>query len=98
MSFPCFRKLIENEIAICFPLLTILACSELPCLSFESPLILFSDQIKVRQHDPEESVRLDVVNSLLAVARKEPKSMTPEMLQFVKERTLDKKVLDKDLT
>ncbi|KAK3738251.1 hypothetical protein RRG08_039662 [Elysia crispata] len=49
------------------------------------------DQIKVRQHDPEESVRLDVVNSLLAVAKKEPKSMTSEMLQFVKERTLDKK-------
>ncbi|GFO14487.1 sister chromatid cohesion protein pds5 homolog b [Plakobranchus ocellatus] len=49
------------------------------------------DQIKVRQHDPEESVRLDVVNSLLNVAKKDIKSMTPEMLQFVKERTLDKK-------
>lgn len=50
------------------------------------------EQIKVRQHDPEESVRLDVVNSLLAVARKDLKAMTPEMLQFVKERTLDKRV------
>lgn len=49
------------------------------------------DQIKVRQHDPEESVRLDVVNSLLSVAKKEPKTMTSEMLQFVKERTLDKR-------
>ncbi|XP_059168056.1 sister chromatid cohesion protein PDS5 homolog A-B-like isoform X2 [Physella acuta] len=49
------------------------------------------DQIKVRQHDPEESVRMDVVNSLLTVAKKDLKVMTPEMLQFVKERTLDKK-------
>ncbi|KAH9494579.1 Sister chromatid cohesion protein PDS5 B [Bulinus truncatus] len=49
------------------------------------------EQIKVRQHDPEESVRMDVVNSLLAVAKKDLKAMTPEMLQFIKERTLDKK-------
>ncbi|XP_055894308.1 sister chromatid cohesion protein PDS5 homolog A-B-like isoform X1 [Biomphalaria glabrata] len=49
------------------------------------------EQIKVRQHDPEESVRMDVVNSLLAVAKKDLKAMTSDMLQFVKERTLDKK-------
>ncbi|XP_012945070.1 sister chromatid cohesion protein PDS5 homolog A-B isoform X1 [Aplysia californica] len=49
------------------------------------------EQIKVRQHDPEESVRLDVVNSLLGVAKKDMKVLTSEMLQFIKERTLDKK-------
>ncbi|BFZ14836.1 hypothetical protein BsWGS_17875 [Bradybaena similaris] len=49
------------------------------------------EQVKVRQHDPEESVRLDVVTSLLAVAKKDLKAMSPDMLQFVKERTLDKK-------
>lgn len=49
------------------------------------------EQIKVRQHDPEETVRLDVVESLCKVAKSDLKAMTPEMLQFVKERTLDKK-------
>ena len=46
----------------------------------------------MRQHDPEESVRLEVVNNLLAVAKKDFGILTNEMLQFIKERTLDKKV------
>jgi len=49
------------------------------------------EQLKVRQHDPEESVRLEVVNNLLAVAKKDFGILTNEMLQFIKERTLDKK-------
>jgi len=49
------------------------------------------EQIKVRQHDPEESVRLEVVNSLLGVAKKDVNSLTPEMVTFIKERCLDKK-------
>lgn len=72
-----------------------------PLLHFHYIFVLtcpLTDQIKVRQHDPEESVRMDVVNSLLTVAKKDLKVMTHEMLQFVKERTLDKKVCLKFLT
>lgn len=60
-------------------------------------LITFSSQIaeqlKVRQHDPEESVRHDVVNSILMVAKKDMNALSPELIQFIKERTLDKRVL-----
>lgn len=51
-----------------------------------------SEQMKVRQHDPEETVRMEVVNCMLQVARKDVASTTDEMLTFIKERTLDKKV------
>ncbi|XP_076468516.1 sister chromatid cohesion protein PDS5 homolog A-like isoform X1 [Babylonia areolata] len=49
------------------------------------------EQLKVRQHDPEESVRMEVVNCMLQVARKDFAACTDEMLVFIRERTLDKK-------
>ncbi|KAK7097021.1 sister chromatid cohesion protein PDS5 homolog A-like [Littorina saxatilis] len=49
------------------------------------------EQLKVRQHDPEETVRMEVVNCMLQVARKDLVLCTEEMLIFIRERTLDKK-------
>ncbi|KAK3099941.1 hypothetical protein FSP39_012194 [Pinctada imbricata] len=49
------------------------------------------EQLKVRQHDPEETVRMEVVNVILGVAKKSFERCTDEMLGFIKERTLDKK-------
>lgn len=46
----------------------------------------------MRQHDPEESVRMEVVHCMLQVARKDFNLCTDEMLVFIRERTLDKKV------
>lgn len=56
---------------------------------------LFKDiveQLKVRQHDPEETVRMEVVNVILTVAKNDFSVCTEELLGFIKERTLDKKV------
>lgn len=51
-----------------------------------------SEQMKVRQHDPEETVRMEVVNCMLQVAKRDFSVVTDEMLVFIRERTLDKKV------
>ena len=48
--------------------------------------------MKIRQHDAEETVRQEVVNTLLTVARKNFEYMSPDMLEIIKERTRDKKV------
>jgi len=48
--------------------------------------------VKIRQHDAEETVRQEVVNTLLTVARKNFEYMSPDMLEIIKERTRDKKV------
>lgn len=58
------------------------------CLLF----FMCTEQLKVRQHDPEETVRMEVVNCMLQVARKDLVLCTEEMLIFIRERTLDKKV------
>lgn len=49
------------------------------------------EQLKVRQHDPEETVRMEVVSAVLNAAKKDFKMITDELLAFIKERTLDKK-------
>lgn len=69
------------------------------CVQFAQSFILnhpelvkdILEQMKVRQHDPEETVRMEVVQCMLAVARKDFNIVTDEMLVFIKERTLDKK-------
>ncbi|KAJ8298337.1 hypothetical protein KUTeg_024868 [Tegillarca granosa] len=49
------------------------------------------EQLKSRQHDPEETVRMEVVNTILNIAKKDFSRVTNELLGFIKERTLDKK-------
>ncbi|KAL4230738.1 Sister chromatid cohesion protein PDS5 A [Mactra antiquata] len=49
------------------------------------------EQVKIRQHDAEETVRIEVVNTLLNIARKNFDITTPEMLDVIKERTRDKR-------
>lgn len=49
----------------------------------------------MRQHDADESVRYEVVMAIVTTARKdfEVVSDSEDLLEFVKERTLDKKVI-----
>ncbi|XP_071087825.1 sister chromatid cohesion protein PDS5 homolog B-like [Haliotis cracherodii] len=49
------------------------------------------EQLKVRQHDPEETVRIEVINCVMNVAKKDFDFVNEEMMTFIKERTLDKK-------
>ncbi|XP_077518233.1 cohesin associated factor B pds5 isoform X4 [Amblyomma americanum] len=50
-----------------------------------------TESLRQRQHDPEESVRYEVVMAIISAAKKDFSSVTEELLNFVKERTLDKK-------
>ncbi len=52
-----------------------------------------TETLKLRQHDSEENVRYEVVMAIVATAKKsfEVVSQSEELLNFVKERTLDKK-------
>lgn len=52
------------------------------------------ETLKLRQHDSDENVRYEVVTSIVSTAKKdfEIVSDSEDLLEFVKERTLDKKV------
>ncbi|XP_042234585.1 sister chromatid cohesion protein PDS5 homolog B-B-like isoform X3 [Homarus americanus] len=52
-----------------------------------------TDTLKLRQHDSEESVRYEVVMAIVSTAKKDFSivSDSEDLLNFVKERTLDKK-------
>ncbi|UYV72676.1 PDS5A [Cordylochernes scorpioides] len=49
------------------------------------------DQLRLRQHDPEENVRYEVVMAIISAAKKDFSAVNDVLLNFVKERTLDKK-------
>lgn len=53
------------------------------------------DTLKNRLHDADENVRYEVVMAIVTTARKnvEIVSSSEDLLEFVKERTLDKKVI-----
>ena len=50
------------------------------------------EPLRLRQHDPDENVRLDVVHAIVNAAKRELPNVTDNLLQAVKERKLDKKV------
>lgn len=52
-----------------------------------------TDTLKMRQHDSEENVRYEVVMAIVTTARRDFQvvSDSEDLLEFVKERTLDKK-------
>ena len=51
-----------------------------------------AEHLKQRQHDPDENVRIEVVQAVVNAAKKEFSHVTDDLLECVKERTLDKKV------
>lgn len=50
-----------------------------------------TDQMRQRQHDQDENVRHEVVMAIISAARKGMDNINEDLLEFVKERTLDKK-------
>ena len=51
------------------------------------------EPLKQRQHDPDENVRMDVVQAIVAAAKRELNNVSDGLIEAVKERTLDKKVV-----
>lgn len=50
------------------------------------------EYLRVRSHDPEEAIRHDVIVSIVTAAKKDLSLVNDALLNFVKERTLDKRV------
>lgn len=54
--------------------------------------VFFPEYLKVRSHDPEEAIRHDVIVSIVTAAKKDLLLVNDHLLNFVRERTLDKRV------
>lgn len=56
--------------------------------------VIFSsvEYLKVRSHDPEEAIRHDVIVSIVTASKKDLSLVNDHLLNFVRERTLDKRV------
>lgn len=52
----------------------------------------FAEHLQQRQHDSDEDVRMDVVQSVVGAAKRSLACVPVELLDSVRERTLDKKV------
>jgi len=70
------------------------SCISFVVLSHPTRLLLFSfpEFLRVRSHDPEEAIRHDVIVSIVTAAKKDLSLVNDALLNFVKERTLDKRV------
>lgn len=55
-------------------------------------ILFFPEYLKVRSHDPEEAIRHDVIVSIVTAAKKDLLLVNDNLLNFVRERTLDKRV------
>ena len=51
-----------------------------------------SEFLKVRSHDPEEAIRHDVIVTIINAGKKDLNLVNDQLLGFVRERTLDKRV------
>ncbi|KAI1903427.1 hypothetical protein AGOR_G00027070 [Albula goreensis] len=71
----------------------------LECVKFASHCLMnhpdlardLTDFLKVRSHDPEEAIRHDVIVSIVTAAKKDLALVNDQLLNFVRERTLDKR-------
>ncbi|XP_041730223.2 sister chromatid cohesion protein PDS5 homolog B isoform X1 [Coregonus clupeaformis] len=71
----------------------------LECVKFASHCLMnhpdlakdLTEFLKVRSHDPEEAIRHDVIVSIVAAAKKDLVLVNDQLLNFVRERTLDKR-------
>lgn len=59
---------------------------------FNQLKLYLSEYLKVRSHDPEEAIRHDVIVSIVTAAKKDILLVNDHLLNFVRERTLDKRV------
>ncbi|KAJ8256458.1 hypothetical protein COCON_G00186100 [Conger conger] len=71
----------------------------LECVKFASHCLMnhpdlakdLTEYLKVRSHDPEEAIRHDVIVSIVTAAKKDLALVNDQLLNFVRERTLDKR-------
>lgn len=55
-------------------------------------IFLIPEYLKVRSHDPEEAIRHDVIVTIINAGKKDLNLVNDQLLGFVRERTLDKRV------
>lgn len=80
----------------CCGLLSKVLCNLLRHFNCQSSILIIkfylSEYLKVRSHDPEEAIRHDVIVSIVTAAKKDILLVNDHLLNFVRERTLDKRV------
>jgi len=54
--------------------------------------VYFVEHLQQRQHDSDEDVRMNVVQAIVGAAKSSLSSVPGQLLDSVRERTLDKKV------
>uniref|UniRef100_A0A3Q3W5G6 PDS5 cohesin associated factor A n=1 Tax=Mola mola TaxID=94237 RepID=A0A3Q3W5G6_MOLML len=72
----------------------------LECVKFASHCLMnhpdlardLTEYLKVRSHDPEEAIRHDVIVTIINAGKKDLNLVNDQLLGFVRERTLDKRV------
>lgn len=57
-----------------------------------SLFLIITEYLKVRSHDPEEAIRHDVIVTIITAGKKDLSLVNDQLLGFVRERTLDKRV------
>lgn len=57
-----------------------------------SLFLLITEYLKVRSHDPEEAIRHDVIVTIITAGKRDLSLVNDQLLGFVRERTLDKRV------
>lgn len=54
--------------------------------------LIVTEYLKVRSHDPEEAIRHDVIVTIITAGKRDLSLVNDQLLGFVRERTLDKRV------
>lgn len=54
--------------------------------------LFITEYLKVRSHDPEEAIRHDVIVTIITAGKRDLSLVNDQLLGFVRERTLDKRV------
>lgn len=57
-----------------------------------SLFLIITEYLKVRSHDPEEAIRHDVIVTIITAGKRDLSLVNDQLLGFVRERTLDKRV------
>lgn len=68
----------------------LITAAELRWINCLFPVI--PEYLKVRSHDPEEAIRHDVIVTIINAGKKDLNLVNDQLLGFVRERTLDKRV------
>lgn len=91
MNHPDLARDLTGGLQLVFVVLYLTRVCESSVTSMCSRVVC-SEYLKVRSHDPEEAIRHDVIVTIINAGKKDLNLINDQLLGFVRERTLDKRV------